>query len=295
MTSLSAGSSKKAAFLLFGGSGLVGRYIHEQLKTQGHRVVRPRSRECDIADNQAVADIFRQTRPDFVIHSAAYVSTEGCESDQDRAKQINVQGTENIAAASGEMDIPLLYLGSDYIFDGTSNSYNEDATPNPLNFYGQTKLEGENIVRRLPKHYVVRASVIFGQGTNNIVNQIVNLSEKRKIPTDKIRRPTYSKDLADAIYLLFEKKAAYGIYHVSNQGHCSSFELAQEILTLLQKPKDLVEPVLLDDLPNPTQTAKRLVLDNRNWRRAGLPPLRPYHEALIEYLAQDLRTMPQPK
>lgn len=294
MAIINVNSSRKVNFLLFGGSGLIGNYIKRELVGKNTQVFSPRSKDCDIADRQAVQKLFTQIKPGFVIHSAGFVSTEGCEFDPGKAKEINIQGTVNIVKSCERGDIPLLFLSSDYVFDGTQDFYNEDDERHPLNVYGWTKMMGEDEVRKLSKHYIVRSSIVFGKGGTNLVNRIIGLEERTRLPVDKIRCPTYAQDLAEAVSLFWVKSLPYGTYHITNQGYCSNFALAQEILRILKKAKDLVKPASLDEIPSIAKVARRLVLKNTNWLTQGLPLLRPYQDSLREYLIEALKVVELP-
>lgn len=291
MAIINVNSSRKVTFLLFGGSGLIGNYIKRELVGKNTQVFSPRSKDCDITNRRAVQELFNQAKPGGVIHSAAFASTEECELNPEKAKEINIQGTVNIVESCRQKDIPLLFLSSDYVFDGTQDFYNEDDERHPLNIYGWTKMIGENEVRKLSKHYIVRSSVVFGQGKSNLVNNIVGLKERTRVAIDKIRCPTYAQDLAEAVSLFWERGLPYGTYHITNQGYCSNFALALEILRILKKPEDLVEPAYLDEIPSVAKVAQRLVLSNTNWLNQGLPLLRPYQASLREYLIKDLKVV----
>ena len=278
-------------FLLFGGGGMLGGYIKRVLENeQQTTVISFSSKECDITKIEVVHHIFTEFKPDFIIHAAAFCDTKGCESNPQKADTINIRGTEIIAENAYKYNTPLLFIGSDYVFDGEKGApYLEEDPANPLNHYAYTKMRGEEIARGIKMHYIIRPSVIFGIGKLNIVNDIASLSSGVKpLPTDKVRRPTYALDLAGAIINLINTNPAYGTYHVANGGYCDNYQLGVDILTILGKPHHLIEslitPCLIADLSQYAKVAKTIIIDDSKWTRAGLPPLRPYKEALREYL-----------
>jgi len=223
-----------------------------------------------------------------VVHAAAFTDVDGSESKADLAYQVNVLGSRNVAVACRETNSALVYICTDYVFDGTKGTpYQEYDQTNPLSVYGKTKHLGEVYVRDLlSKFYIVRTSWLYGYHGPNFITTMLKLAETHdtiSVVSDQIGSPTYTVDLAKAIAKLI-KKPAYGIYHVTNSDHCSWYEYAQLIFEIAGKDIDL-KPVTTEEFGSPAPRPKYSVLDNYNWKMEGFPKIRSYKDALKEYMA----------
>lgn len=233
----------------------------------------------NILDYKQILNIFDEYRPDVVIHCAAYTHVDACEKNVETAYEINSYGTENIASACKKINAQMIYISTDYVFDGKKGRpYFETDKPNPINVYGKTKLEGEKIVSSIMKrYYIVRTSWLYGGYGKNFANTILNFagnSSEIRIVDDQIGSPTYVIDLAQAIYQVMDSNQ-YGIYHASNCGCCSWYEFAQEILKCGGYNHIRLVPIASDEL---NQAAKRPynstiinskdVFELRDWKKA---------------------------
>jgi dTDP-4-dehydrorhamnose reductase len=189
--------------------------------------------EHDVTDPHITGTI-AEFQPDLVIHAAAMTDVDGCERDPDGAFKVNAVGTGNVAEACRLCDAALLYVSTDYVFDGTKGQpYVESDEPNPICVYGRSKLAGERLVRDLvTRHYIVRTAWLYGPGGRNFVTKILELAADHaelSVVTTEVGSPTYAPDLAAAIARLIEYPR-YGTYHLVNEGSCSRLELAERIL-----------------------------------------------------------------
>jgi dTDP-4-dehydrorhamnose reductase len=272
--------------LVTGAKGQLGADIADALKDDFESVLTD-VEEMDITNPSDVQANFALHEPDVVIHAAAYTNVDGCESNQEDAFRINAIGTQNIALACQDSNAVMIYISTDYIFDGTSKKpYREFMSANPINVYGQSKLMGEQIVRsHLEKHFIVRTSWLFGAHGHNFVKTMLRLSTEKKeisVVNDQRGRPTYSRDLADAIVKLMDS-SFYGTYHVANVGETSWYEFARKILELAGRDTK-VKPITTDQYPTPAKRPAYSVLDDFIWKLRGFEPLRHWELALSDFL-----------
>lgn len=222
-------------YLITGGGGQLGFDVRRDLL---HRdvsesdVAAPSSKELNITDARAVEKYIGIFQPNVIIHCAAYTNVDGAESDQEACRKVNVEGTRNLVRAAEKVDAKIIYISTDYVFDGESaEPYEIDAKTNPKSVYGQTKYEGEEIVREYPKHFIVRIAWIFGINGRNFVKTMLRVANDRDevaVVDDQIGSPTYTVDLAKFLVDL-SKTEKYGIYHATNEGFCSWAEFTEEI------------------------------------------------------------------
>jgi len=175
-------------------------------------------------------------KPDVVIHCAAYTAVDKAEDERDLCYAVNVLGTKNIVEACKELDAKMVYISTDYVFDGEKEEpYEVTDTPNPVNYYGYTKYLGEEAVKNnLEKYFIVRISWVFGKNGNNFVKTMLRLGQERKeikVVCDQIGSPTYTFDLAKLLCDMIQTDK-YGIYHATNEGYCSWYEFACEIFKI---------------------------------------------------------------
>lgn len=222
--------------IVTGAKGQLGTDVTAQLEKCGHSVVAADIAELDITDSSAVEDFFEKEKPDAVIHCAAYTNVDGAETDRELCKKINCDGTENIAKMCVKHNAKLLYTSTDYVFDGKgTEAFETDAKTAPCNYYGETKLMGENAVKEnCDKYFIVRISWVFGENGKNFVKTMLRLSKERDeitVVCDQIGSPTYTPDLARLFCEMIETDK-YGIYHATNENYCSWAEYAAEIMRL---------------------------------------------------------------
>jgi dTDP-4-dehydrorhamnose reductase len=282
--------------LVTGAAGMLGTDLCEALRP-GHSVVPIDLPDLDLTDTARTRDFVRRTAPDFVCHAAAWTDVDGCEREPDRAFRHNGLATWNVAAACAEAGCPLLYVSTDFVFDGeTDRPYTEYDPPHPLGVYGASKLAGETHVRALvPRHLIARTAWLYGAHGQNFVRTILRLAdEKEELPVvaDQIGSPTYTRDLAAALVSLLDDPL-WGAYHVTNSGACSWAEFAQEILRLAGK-EARIRPLRSDEWPSPTRRPKMSVLRNYALELQGRPLLRPWREALRAFLLEIQALSPAP-
>jgi dTDP-4-dehydrorhamnose reductase len=222
--------------LVTGGNGQVGRALRRL--SRPHRAISGfGSADLDVADLSSVDSALRDVRPDLVIHAGAMTDVDGCERDPDRAFAINATGTKNVAAATNEAGIPLVYISTNFVFDGEAGEpYVESDEPRPICVYGESKLAGERFVREInPKHYITRTAMVYDESGRNFVNTMLRLADQHPrltVVSDQHGNPTYAADLAGAILRLVEREPDYEIYHLVNEGVTSWYGWAVRVFEL---------------------------------------------------------------
>jgi len=244
--------------------------------------------DLDVTDHDC-ADRIAALAPDWVVHAAAATDVDGCEREPERAMVVNAEGTRLVAEGCRRAGAGLVYLSTDYVFDGRKGApYTEADTPAPLNAYGRSKLEGERAVRSVVSRWlIVRTAWLYGTQGKNFVKSIlgkVKDGEPLGIVDDQVGSPTYAADLAGAVALLLSLGLT-GVFHVTNGGSCSWYEFTREILRLTGVDVTSVKRITTEELSRPARRPGYSVLENAAWKAAGLPPLRPWPEALADMLA----------
>jgi len=270
--------------LVTGANGQLGREIARQ--GHEHELILTDSSNLNITNGAAVRSYFREVQPQAVIHCAAYTNVDGAESDMDNAFRVNVVGTQNIAAGCLETGARMVYVSTDYVFDGENQgAYREFDPINPQSVYGHTKWQGEEIVRQiLGRHYIVRTAWLYGDG-NNFVRTMLKLAETNdtlRVVYDQVGTPTSTVDLARVIFKLLSSNS-YGTYHATCQGKCSWYEFACEIFRQTGKYIKVV-PVTTAELSRPANRPMHSVLDNYMLRMTVGDPMSEWQDALRDYL-----------
>ena len=210
----------------------------------------------DITDKEKVMEIIEEENPDVIIHCAAWTTVDKAEDMEEVVRKVNVLGTKNITDASIKVDSKIIYMSTDYVFDGTKDGYyTENDQVNPKSVYGMTKFEGEEEVRRNKKHFITRISWVFGINGNNFIKTMLSLSEKLdkvNVVDDQIGSPTYTVDLSK-ILIDMAHSEKYGTYHVNNDGYCSWAEFAKYIFESNGKTT-VVNPVTTEEYLEITNT-----------------------------------------
>ena len=272
--------------LITGASGMLGHDLTKVLKN--HELFTYNSKTLDITDEKKVKDEVSKVKPDIIINPAAYTNVDGCETNYEDAYNVNAFGVKNLALISKELNIPLIHISTDYVFDGKKTTpLVEDDNIGPETAYGKTKLAGEKFITEiLDKYFILRTAWLYGSNGNNFVETMLKLSETNdslNVVNDQRGCPTYTHDLAIAISELLDSDK-YGIYHLTNAGECTWFEFASKIFELSNIDIEL-NPVSTDEFPRPAPRPKYSVLSNQKWANNGFTPLRNYEEALKEYLS----------
>lgn len=272
--------------LITGAYGMLGSDLREILKN--HELIATGFKELDITNEEKVIEFICENSPEIVINAAAYTAVDDCETNYDDAYAVNAIGPRNLAIACNKIDIPLIHISTDYVFDGSKNTpLLEDDELGPQSAYGKTKLEGEKFIQEnTEKYFILRTAWLYGVHGGNFVQTMLNLAkehDKITVVNDQIGSPTFSYDLAKGISNLLNSEK-YGIYHLTNEGECSWSEFAKDIFELSKIDLKLI-PVSTEEFPRPAPRPHYSVLSNEKWIKAGFPPMRNYKEALNEYLA----------
>lgn len=285
-----------AKAVVTGAGGMLADALCPLLREQGHTIF-PTDiltdagiHKMDIRNLDEVKDLVNEVRPDIIFHLAAETDVDKCEVNPDHAYQTNTKGTENIALACKEPDIPMVYISTGAVFDGEKpGGYTELDKPNPLSVYGKSKLKGEEIVSSLlPRHYIVRAGWMIGGHNKDkkFVWKIVQLLKTKKeisVVIDKTGSPTFTTDFSHGIVDIVAS-GKYGIYHCVNKGICTRFDIAKKIAEYLNKEDVIIKPVTSDAFPLPAPRGKSEALLNYKLSLMGIDRTRPWQEALREYI-----------
>ena len=277
---------------------MLGRDLAAHLEAR-HQVVPVDLPEVDITDLALLQRTFDSAKPEVAIHTAAFTAVDDCEHHPDLAFRVNAEGTRNVAVACRLASVPMLYISTDYVFDGQKPTpYEEHDPPNPLNVYGRSKLQGEmHVAESAQAAWIVRTSWLFGPWGKNFVRAILqraNRGEVLRVVDDQVGSPTYTMDLAEKLEQIV-MKGKVGVYHVTNRGYCSWFEFAQEILRqagLSHVPLFAI-PTSASDRPAPRPRNSRLAHTRLETEGLGLPP--PWQDALARYLLREVQAVPTPE
>lgn len=269
---------------LFGASGLLGQALVE--KFDGHELTALSSKDADLRDHARIREVVRASRPDWIILAAAYTDVDGCESNPDLAFAVNTQGAINVAEAARASGSRLIFLSTDYVFDGTrQTAYEADDPRNPINIYGQSKARAEQeLVKVLPDVCIVRTSWLFGHGGKCFPATILQLASTRpEIPVvnDQRGSPTLTVDLATALVELCGKSAR-SIVHATNAGDCTWFDFAGELIGASRLPT-IVKPVTSAEFPRPARRPQYSVLSPASLHAYGIR-MPDWRDAIRRYL-----------
>jgi dTDP-4-dehydrorhamnose reductase len=279
--------------LVTGAEGQVGRELAEHCTAAGDEVVAVGRTTLDVTDRDSTLALILGTRPDVVVHTAAWTAVDACESDAERAHAVNALGARHVAEAAARSGAHLVHLSTDYVFDGTKpEPYDEWDLANPRSVYGRSKWAGECEVAALgpPSTTVVRISWVCGRHGANVVRTVLRLASERdtlSFVDDQRGHPTIVSDLVPVVRRLASERRP-GLFHVTNQGAVSWYEFVREVFVAAGLDPARVHPISTAEL-DPPRAAPRpanSVLDNRALRLAGLPQLPDFREALPELVAE---------
>lgn len=270
---------------LFGATGLLGQDLVHVL--QGEQLTALSSKDADLRDRVRVNRIVKDSQPDWIILSAAYTDVDGCESNRDHALAVNCEGAVHVAQAASQAKARVLFLSTDYVFDGTKGAPYETADPrNPINVYGQTKARAElRLLDILPEVCIVRTSWLFGHAGKCFPATVLKLIATRpeiSVVNDQRGSPTFTVDLASALVELCRKQAS-GIVHATNAGDCTWYDFAKEIVRQAALPAE-VKPVTTAEFPRPARRPKYSVLSPASLHAQGIQ-MPDWKDALRRYLA----------
>jgi dTDP-4-dehydrorhamnose reductase len=245
--------------------------------------------EIDVTDRFRLEAEVERLQPTVIINCAAYTDVDGCETDRDRARRVNVEGAENVALVAAGAGCRLIHIGTDFVFDGRARRpYREEDTPAPVSEYGRTKWEGERrIASAHADHVIVRTAWLYGRGRANFVDAIRSRAlegEVLRVVTDQTGSPTWVADLAEAIVLLMETDHR-GVVHFAGAGSCTRFELAEAIVSILGDSRVRLQPITTDEAGRIAVRPEYSVLDTSLYARLTGRTPRPWQEALCAYLS----------
>ena len=281
-----------------GVKGQLGFDVVNELNKRGHEPIGVDIDERDITKEEDVRTMIEMTNPDGVIHCAAWTAVDDAEDNPDKVMDVNAKGTEYIAKACKGLDIPMIYISTDYVFNGEGTTpWKPDDKREPLNVYGESKYQGELAVEEnLEKYYIVRIAWVFGQNGHNFINTMLNLGkthDKLTVVDDQIGTPTYTYDLARLLVDMMETDK-YGTYHVTNEGgYISWYEFTVEIMKQAGEYNDTykkveVSPVGSDAYPAKAKRPSNSRMDKSKLIEKGFKPLPDWKDALNRYLSEKL-------
>jgi dTDP-4-dehydrorhamnose reductase len=271
---------------LFGASGLLGQELARELSAE--ELTAPSSQDADLRDRARVHEVIRDSHPEWIILSAAYTDVDGCESNRDLAFAVNFEGAVNVAEGAREAGSRLLFLSTDYVFDGSKRSpYETSDARNPASVYGESKARAEErLIEILPEVCIARTSWLFGHGGKCFPATILKLASTRpeiSVVNDQRGSPTFTPDLAAALVQLC-RASGRGIVHVTNSGTCTWYEFAAEIVRESRLPTT-VKPVTTAEFPRPARRPAYSVLSPASLHAYNIR-MPHWQDALGRYLGQ---------
>lgn len=275
--------------LVTGVKGQLGYDVVKALESRGYQPVGVDREEMDLMNNNMIQNFIMNLKPEAIIHCAAYTAVDQAEEEVEICYQINAEAVKVIAECAKTLDIPMIYISTDYVFDGTKASeYVETDIPNPINVYGASKLKGEQYVQQLlEKFYIVRISWVFGINGNNFIKTMQRLGNEQdqlNIIHDQVGSPTYTAHLAPLLVDMIETDQ-YGIYHATNEGYCSWYEFAAEIFKQSQLDVTL-HPITTDQYKTKAKRPLNSKMSKQKLSDYGFHRLPTWQEALKNYLNQ---------
>lgn len=277
--------------LVTGVGGQLGHDVVKELEKRGHNPIGVDKKEMDLTSSKEIKFCIEKSKPDAIIHCGAYTAVDMAEENEELCTRVNATSTKEIAQCAKALDIPMIYISTDYVFDGnkdTDSEYIEEDKTNPLNLYGKSKLKGEEFVKEiLDKYYIVRISWVFGKNGNNFIKSMIRLAKDREelsIVNDQIGSPTYTKDLAVLLVDMIETDK-YGVYHATNDGYCTWYEFAKEIFKLAGIDIK-VNPISTQQYPTKARRPMNSKMSKDKLIDNNFKVLRNWKEALKEYIKE---------
>lgn len=281
--------------LVTGAGGQLGKDVVSVLQDTGHEILGCDRQQLDITNLDQCYAVVNAFHPDAIIHCAAYTAVDAAESDVEGAYLVNATGTRNLVLAAEQVQAKLVYVSTDYVFDGNGQQpYHEYDNTNPQSIYGKSKRAGEILTQSLSSRYfIVRTSWLYGVHGNNFVKTMIRLAQEKpllKVVNDQKGSPTYTVDLAQFIGRLIETEN-YGVYHASNSGACTWYEFTQAIIDEAAKILGIkieaqLEPCTTDEFPRPAPRPKNSVMEHISIRVNGFQDIRPWREGLQSFLQE---------
>lgn len=278
--------------LVIGAQGMLGRDLVPELRVSfpNDEILGWDIGEIDIRMEKETIEQVKTLQPQVIINVAAYTDVDGCERNKEEAFRVNSEGMRHIALGAQRCGAKVVYLSTDYVFDGKKGEpYLEEDAPHPLNIYGESKLRGEHYVQELTQDgLIIRTQWLFGKYGKNFVYAILKQAQEKEvlsIVNDQTGSPTYTRDLSKAICALVQKEAQ-GIFHVSNEGSCSWFVFAQEILRHAGIRGVKTIPITSEELDRPARRPSYSVFNTEKFMKKTGWKLRPWSEALKDFLIE---------
>jgi len=276
--------------IVTGSAGMLGLDVMSEFDRFDHQIIGHDLDSLDITDHDAVEREIKKIGPDAVIHCAAFTNVDGCETEKRKAFSINARGAGNIAAACHASGSKMIYISTDYVFNGEkSGPYNEYDSPDPVSVYGMSKYYGERYVEHAcPRSFIVRTSWLFGSRGHNFVKAILRqASEKRKLAVvvDQWGSPTYTRDLAAFLRELAGTEY-YGTYHATNEGFCTWYDFAKKIIELSNAGITQIDGVSSATIKRPAKRPANSMLYKNSILAAGLNALPRWEDALKRYFEE---------
>lgn len=278
--------------LVTGANGQLGYDVAKELYKQNITCYGATRQDFDIVDFEATEKFIINYMPDAVIHCAAYTDVDKAEDEQVLCYLVNVSATDNIAKICKKINAKMLYISTDYVFDGNKDGFYEvDDEPNPINVYGKTKLLGEQAVQKiLDKYFIVRISWVFGEHGNNFVKTMLHLGKERKeinVIADQYGSPTNTIDLAPLLVEMIQTEK-YGIYHATNEGVCTWAEFAEEIFTIAGMDVK-VKHITTAEYPTRAKRPMNSRLSKKSLSINGFRVLTNWQSAVKKYIRKEIR------
>ena len=278
--------------LVTGVNGQLGYEIVKELNNKGYTdILAVDKDEMDITNKDMVNNVIKNYHPDVIFHCAAWTAVDKAEDEKEACYNVNVNGTKYISEAAKEIDAKLIYISTDYVFDGTKEGlYEIDDEVNPKSVYGETKYEGEELVRQNNlKHFIVRISWVFGINGNNFIKTMLKLAETRNeltVVADQFGSPTYTVDLAKLLVEMSETEK-YGTYHANNEGYCNWAEFAEYIFKVNNKEVN-VKHITSEEYPQKAYRPRNSKLSKQSLDDNGFNRL-PSWENAVERYSKELK------
>ncbi|HRX94153.1 MAG TPA: SDR family oxidoreductase [Chitinophagaceae bacterium] len=292
--------------LITGANGFLGHYLTGLLLSQEQWIIATGKGQCrlpfhdhshfvyeemDFTDLRSVRNVLLKHQPDCIVHAGAMSKPDECELNQELAYRVNVSGTENLLSVSSALNAFFVFISTDFVFDGKEDSYREEDTPDPVNYYGYTKMLAEQFVTQYkPLWATVRTVLVYGKpqtGKQNLLTVVKDKLEKGEpynVFTDQVRTPTYVEDLAQGVSAIINKKAT-GLFHLSGEDVLTPFQMATEVADCLGLNKSLLHPVTSAEFAQPAKRPGRTVLElEKAKKELDYRPLS-FKEGLLKTLA----------
>jgi len=288
--------AKPGKILVTGAKGQLGSDLVSMLG-KSFQVTGISSDDADICSYEDINKLVQNEKPELIIHAAAFTAVDECESNEEKAIEVNSKGTENVARAAAAIGARMFYYSTDYVFDGSkSSAYTEDDETGPLTVYGRSKLEGEEAVHKtVEDSLVIRIAWVYGKHGRNFVKTMLKIGKSQierrhdgqkvdplRVVDDQFGNPTWTKEIAHQTKKLIDSDLK-GIVHATSQNETTWFGLARDIFKFTNMEVDLIK-CTTDEFPRPAPRPKRSTLDNKRLRETGIDVMRDYDVALKDYL-----------